>query len=152
MIFSAKISFSILLKSLWLAAISKSNFIPFRKNKFAFSHPLHIIFSILLLTDLSYEFIILKFNQIPKIGEKKTSYVVNILLNKKTPSTNKRSKMEDITTLFCSIDDFWKKFEANWKEHLIGISQPKRGPKPELSVSEMMTIVIMFHQPNYRLS
>ena len=58
--------------------------------------------------------------------------------------------MEDLTVLFCSVDDFWKQFEANWTENLIGSSKPKRGPNTELSISEMMTIVIMFHQSNYR--
>lgn len=58
--------------------------------------------------------------------------------------------MEDLTALFCSVDDFWKQFEANWTENLIGSSQSKRGPNTELSISEMMTIVIMFHQSNYR--
>lgn len=58
--------------------------------------------------------------------------------------------MEDLTTLFCSVDDFWKQFEKQWKKHLIGCSKPKRGPKTELSISEMMVIVIMFHQSNFR--
>lgn len=56
--------------------------------------------------------------------------------------------MCDLVELFCSIDDFWKSFNAEWERCLIG--KPKRGPEPELSVSEMMTIVILFHQSNYR--
>ena len=58
--------------------------------------------------------------------------------------------MEDLTALFCSVDDFWSQFEAGWTARLIGLSKPKRGPKPEFSISEMMTIVILFHQSNYR--
>lgn len=58
--------------------------------------------------------------------------------------------MTDLTTLYCSIDDFWKEFRKEWEQHLIGSGKPKRGPEPELSISEMMTIVILFHQSNYR--
>jgi hypothetical protein len=58
--------------------------------------------------------------------------------------------MKDLTALYCSVDDFWKLFEQEWKKHLIGYTKVKKGPDPELSVSEMMTIVILFHQSNYR--
>ena len=58
--------------------------------------------------------------------------------------------MKDLTNLFCSIDDFWKKFKKDWEAHLLGTGKRKRGPEPGLSISEMMTIVILFHQSNYR--
>jgi hypothetical protein len=58
--------------------------------------------------------------------------------------------MSDLTTLFCSVDDFWKQFRIEWEQHLVGSGKAKRGPEPELSVSEMMTIVILFHQSNFR--
>lgn len=58
--------------------------------------------------------------------------------------------MEDLTTLFCSIDDFWKQFEIDWKAHMLGANKPKRGRRSELTISEIMTIVILFHQSNYR--
>lgn len=58
--------------------------------------------------------------------------------------------MTDLTTLFCSVDDFWKQFRHEWEQHLIDSGKGKRGPESELSVSEMMTIVILFHQSNYR--
>lgn len=58
--------------------------------------------------------------------------------------------MEDVTNLFCSVDDFWKGFETDWTARLIGSSKAKRGPKTEMTISEMMTIAIMFHQSNYR--
>ncbi len=56
--------------------------------------------------------------------------------------------MCDLVTLYCSVDDFYKLFEQDWNKHQIGNSQ--RGPKPELSIAEMMTIVILFHQSNFR--
>lgn len=56
----------------------------------------------------------------------------------------------DLIALYCSIDDFWKSFRQEWDKHLIDNGKEKRGPEPELSVSEMMTIVILFHQSNFR--
>ncbi|HPE85412.1 MAG TPA: IS982 family transposase [Chlamydiales bacterium] len=70
-------------------------------------------------------------------------------LTKKTPY-QKRSKTEDLTALFRSVDDFWQQFESDWTTHLIGLNRSRRGPKPELSVSEMIKIVILLHQSNYR--
>ena len=58
--------------------------------------------------------------------------------------------MNDLCALFCNIDDFWQTFKAEWNQHLIDSGHKKRGPEPELSVSEMMTLVILFHQLNYR--
>jgi hypothetical protein len=56
----------------------------------------------------------------------------------------------DLTILYCSIDDFWKSFKQEWDKHLIDNGKAKRGPEPKLSIPEMMTIVILFHQSNYR--
>ena len=58
--------------------------------------------------------------------------------------------MTNLTELYCSIDDFWKNFKHQWEQHLITSGKPKSGPEPELTLSEMMTIVVLFHQSNYR--
>jgi len=58
--------------------------------------------------------------------------------------------MTDLTTLYCQVDDFWKSFQNECEQHLIDSGKGQRGPEPELSISEMMTIVILFHQSNYR--
>jgi hypothetical protein len=58
--------------------------------------------------------------------------------------------MKDLTELYCRIDDFWKQFKSEWEKHLIAHEKPKRGPEPELSLAEMMTIIVFFHQSNYR--
>lgn len=58
--------------------------------------------------------------------------------------------MGDLTALYCDVDNFWKQFKLEWEMHLIDSAKIKRGPEPELSISEMMTIVILFHQSNYR--
>ena len=57
--------------------------------------------------------------------------------------------MLDITKLFCSVDDFWKTFNLHWKEKQIG-HKSSRGPNSYLSMSEIMTIMILFHQSNFR--
>jgi len=57
--------------------------------------------------------------------------------------------MLDITKLFCSVDDFWKSFKFHWYKKQIGY-KPSRGPTCNLSMSEIMTIMILFHQSNYR--
>jgi len=55
-----------------------------------------------------------------------------------------------LLALFCDVDDFCMKLEQYQEEHSIGRTRGKRGPKPVLSLSEIMTIVIHFHQSNYR--
>jgi len=55
----------------------------------------------------------------------------------------------DITELFCSIDDFWNKFKLHWYKKQLGFKS-SRGPASKLSMSEIMTIMILFHQSNYR--
>lgn len=57
--------------------------------------------------------------------------------------------MSDVTTLFCSVDDFWKKFKIQWYKKQL-IHKSSRGPTCSLSISEIMTILILFHQSNYR--
>ena len=58
--------------------------------------------------------------------------------------------MEALTELYCTVDNFWKLFRLEWDKHLIATGKSKRGPEPELSIAEMITIVIFFHQSNYR--
>lgn len=60
----------------------------------------------------------------------------------------KRSKMLDITKLFCSVDDFWKSFNSQINCKQIG--KTSRGPICSISMSEVMTIMILFHQSNFR--
>lgn len=57
--------------------------------------------------------------------------------------------MFEITELFCSIDDFWKKFKNEWEKSLI-YNKSSRGPSCSLSISEIITIMILFHQSNFR--
>jgi len=56
----------------------------------------------------------------------------------------------DLVKLFCSIDDFWMNFEKKWNESLL--TEGKRPGKRQsfLHLSEVMTIVILFHMSGYR--
>lgn len=58
-----------------------------------------------------------------------------------------------LIAIFCDADDFCKEFEPEWRKILIGqlIGDKKsRNRKIGLSLSEAMTIVIMFHKTRYR--
>jgi hypothetical protein len=52
--------------------------------------------------------------------------------------------------LFVDVDDFWKAFFPIWKQQLLADGSIKRMREPQLSMSEIMTIIIHFHQSHYR--
>jgi len=52
--------------------------------------------------------------------------------------------------LFCEVDDFWHTFEPYWKQQMLAQGRNKRDRKTRLRESEIMTIVILFHQSSYR--
>lgn len=58
--------------------------------------------------------------------------------------------MESLTELFCLMDDFCKEFEGELKKHLLENGQKTRHRATGLSLSEMMTLVVLFHQLRYR--
>ena len=54
-----------------------------------------------------------------------------------------------IRNLFCHFDDFCQWLVTQENAKLLGVTR-KRGPAPRLSLSEVMTILIHFHQSHYR--
>lgn len=58
--------------------------------------------------------------------------------------------MFSLEELFCSVDDFCRSFETRWKQQLLGSGLQLRNRPRSLSLSEIMTIVIRFHQSGYR--
>lgn len=62
-----------------------------------------------------------------------------------------------LVSIFCDVDDFCKKFEPEWRKILLEdqknqIGKAKiRNRKSELSLSEAITIVIMFHKNGFKL-
>ena len=55
-----------------------------------------------------------------------------------------------LTQLFVEIDDFMKEFKIEMKKQFISNGSMKRDRSTELSLSEIMTIVVMFHISGYR--
>jgi len=59
--------------------------------------------------------------------------------------------MEDnVTVLYCVVDDFCKAFYPVWESHLLSEGLKKRRRKTRLSPSELMSIVIYFHVAGFR--
>ena len=58
--------------------------------------------------------------------------------------------MGDLDALFCGIDDFCKGFYPLWEKSLLEEQVKKRRSTPCLSASEIITIMVLFHQSNYR--
>jgi transposase len=58
--------------------------------------------------------------------------------------------MLSLEELFCSVDDFCQTFEPQWERQLLGQGLQVRQRARSLSLSEIMTILIGFHQSCYR--
>ena len=58
--------------------------------------------------------------------------------------------MESLLELFVSVDDFCQVFLPFWERKLMQDGSKKRRRAGELSISEIMTILIHFHQSHYR--
>jgi hypothetical protein len=56
----------------------------------------------------------------------------------------------DILPLFCDIDDFCLLFEPAWKRHLLASGACRRRKPSALALSEVMTILVLFHLSGYR--
>jgi hypothetical protein len=54
--------------------------------------------------------------------------------------------MDSLLELFCDVDDFCQKFEPTWNRRLLASDERHRQRQRSLSLSEIMTIVIYFHQ------
>jgi len=58
--------------------------------------------------------------------------------------------MESLLELFVHVDDFCQAFLPTMKQHLLSSGAIKRHRERSLAVSEVMTILIHFHQSHYR--
>ncbi|HGJ5882090.1 hypothetical protein [Arsenophonus sp.] len=54
--------------------------------------------------------------------------------------------MENLTELYCMMDDFSKDFEPKMHEFLLTNGTKRRRRSTQLSLAEMMTLVVLFHQ------
>ena len=55
-----------------------------------------------------------------------------------------------VLELFCAVDDFCQAFEPKWHQHCLTSGSKQRHRRRELALSEIMTILILFHQSHYR--
>lgn len=58
--------------------------------------------------------------------------------------------MESLLELFCDVDDFCETFEPSWNQQQLSSGEKKRQRNRSLTISEIMTILIAFHQSHYR--
>lgn len=58
--------------------------------------------------------------------------------------------MDSLTELFCLMDDFCKEFEPVLKQRRLTDGTCKRNRSTGLSLSELMTLMVLFHQLRYR--
>jgi transposase len=58
--------------------------------------------------------------------------------------------MFSLEELFCAVDDFCETFEPLWKRQLLSQRLQQRDRARQLCLSEIMTILIGFHQQRYR--
>ena len=57
--------------------------------------------------------------------------------------------MDNLTELYCHIDDFYQQFKPEFEAHLIATGH-QRLRACKISVAEIMTVLILFHQLRYR--
>lgn len=58
--------------------------------------------------------------------------------------------MPSLEELFCSVDDFCQIFEPQWQKQCLGHNLQVRKRERSLRLSEIMTILVSFHQSGYR--
>jgi len=56
----------------------------------------------------------------------------------------------NILPLFCDIDDFCLIFEPHWHRRLLQSRTEQRNKPNALALSEVMTILVLFHCSDYR--
>ena len=58
--------------------------------------------------------------------------------------------MLSLEDLFCCVDDFCQQLEPVWHRQLVSNGLSHRNRRRSLCLSEIMTILIAFHQSSYR--
>jgi len=58
--------------------------------------------------------------------------------------------MEILDALYCDVDDFNKQFYPQWEKQQLESGKKKRCKKGMMTPSEIMTIIIHFHQSHYK--
>jgi hypothetical protein len=55
-----------------------------------------------------------------------------------------------LTQLFCDVDDFCQSFILEWRKNQITSGEKKRNRPHRMSLSEMITLLVYYHQSGYR--
>ena len=58
--------------------------------------------------------------------------------------------MHSLVEMFCDVDDFCQEFEPQWEQRQLTAGIKQRRRPGQLCLSEIMTIIIHFHQSSYR--
>lgn len=58
--------------------------------------------------------------------------------------------MDNLTELYCLMDDVCKEFEPSYRARLLTAGKKKRNRAASLSLAELMMLVVLFHQIHYR--
>jgi transposase len=58
--------------------------------------------------------------------------------------------MDSLTEMFCDVDDFCQSFVPAWQKQMLSTGEIQRQRARSLSISEIITILIHFHQSHYR--
>jgi hypothetical protein len=58
--------------------------------------------------------------------------------------------MLSLEELFCRFDDFCQAFEPQWRAQQLGSGVKHRNRKRSMSLSEILTVLVSFHQQSYR--
>jgi hypothetical protein len=54
-----------------------------------------------------------------------------------------------LTRLFCDVDDFYQTFIPQWEKMLIETGERKRKKQRCISCSEIITLIVYYHQSGY---
>ena len=58
--------------------------------------------------------------------------------------------MIDFEAVYCDVDDFCQVFLPAWQRQLLTSGERRRPRAGRLTLSEILTILIVFHQSQYR--
>jgi hypothetical protein len=58
--------------------------------------------------------------------------------------------MDSLVEIFCDVDDFCKAFQPEWEQKQLASGLKQRRRRGQMCLSEIMTIIIHFHQSSYR--
>jgi DDE family transposase len=58
--------------------------------------------------------------------------------------------LDRLVEVFCAVDDFCKAFQPQWQAHQISGSYQPRGPKPGLTNSEIITLLLVLHSSGFK--